>query len=124
MTQAQLIPRIVDLSIKVFHKIPNMQELWYYAYLERELSDEYPPITKEYIKDYVQNAIRRLYMNSVLKTQYFSEFQEWMVEQDADAILRAFILVQWATSSPEFMWTLLAMWIITQEDYDDLVPNE
>ena len=62
-------------------------------------------------------------MNSNLKTQYFSEFQEWMVEKEDDAILRAFILVEWATSSPELMGSLLAMWLITQQDYDDLVPN-
>ena len=121
MSPEQLIPKIVDLSIKIFHKIPNMQELAYYKFLEQELKNEIPPVD---VKWYVQNAIRRLEINSVLKTNYFLEFQEWMVSKDEQEILRSFFLVQWATSSPELMWLLLSQGLITQQDYDDLVPNE
>lgn len=124
MSPEQLIPKIVDLSIKIFHKIPNMQELAYYKFLEDQLKDEYPPITRDYIKWYVEMAIRRLEISSVLKTRYFSEFQEWMVAKDDDEILRAFFLVNWSTTSPELMWLLLSQGLITQQDYDDLVPNE
>ena len=61
MTQEQLIPAIVSLSIEYLHQRPNTQEGAYYVLLEKAIKDEIPPQDLVYIRDYVNSAITQLF---------------------------------------------------------------
>lgn len=61
MTQEQLIPAIVTLSIEYLHQRPNTQEGAYYMFLEKALEWEIPPLDIAYIRGYVSSAITQLF---------------------------------------------------------------
>lgn len=61
MTQEEIIPAIVTLSIEYLHQRPNTQEGAYYMFLEKALKDEIPPLDIAYIRGYVNSAITQLF---------------------------------------------------------------
>ena len=109
MTQAQLIPAIVSLSIQYFHKFPNTQEGAYYKYLEQQLKDEIPPQDITYIRDYVNSAI----------TQLFDDRRILAIYNTTDSVRFDGFAIFMTSMTPEEI-----IWIFNKITSESVTPNE
>ena len=108
MTQEQLIPAIVSLSIQYLHKFPNTQEGAYYKFLEKELKAEIPPQDMTYIRDYVSSAI----------TQLFDDRRILAIYNNDKSRFDGFALFMTSMTTEEIVW------IFNKITSEPVTPNE